>query len=90
MPTRHVAVRTVAEGYLHLLAERGVDYFFANAGTDFPPIIEALARASLGHGVRSPQAIAVPHEHVAVSMAHGYYLVTGRPQAVMLIGRAHV
>ena len=28
---------TVAEAYLHLLADRGIDYFFANAGTDFAP-----------------------------------------------------
>ena len=33
---------TVADGYLQLLAAHGVDYFFGNAGTDFPPIIEAL------------------------------------------------
>ena len=26
----------------------------------------------------------MPHENVAVGMAHGYYLVTGRPQAVMV------
>ena len=35
--------RNVAEAYLALLADRGVDYLFANAGTDFAPIIEALA-----------------------------------------------
>ena len=26
----------------------------------------------------------MPHEHAAMGMAHGYYLITGRPQAVML------
>jgi len=30
---------------LKLLADRGIDYFFANAGTDFTPIIEAFAKA---------------------------------------------
>ena len=30
-----VKVETVAEAYLELLSLRGIDYFFANAGTDF-------------------------------------------------------
>ena len=36
---------TVAEALLVRLRTRGVDYLFANSGTDFPPVIEALARA---------------------------------------------
>lgn len=83
MTTVDAPAQTVAEAYLHLLAARGVDYLFANAGTDFPPIIEALAQMP-ARGLKAPQAIAIAHEHVAVSMAHGAYLVTGRPQAVML------
>ncbi len=31
----------MAEAYLALLAERGIEYLFANAGTDFAPIVEA-------------------------------------------------
>ena len=75
--------QTVADAYLALLAERGVEYLFANAGTDFAPIIEALAKAA-AHDRRVPKALVVPHENAAVAMAHGYYLVTGRPQAVMV------
>ncbi|MGH9133489.1 MAG: thiamine pyrophosphate-requiring protein, partial [Ilumatobacteraceae bacterium] len=52
-------------------------------GTDFPPIIEGLAEAA-AHGVDLPSALVIPHEHAAVSMAHGYYLASGRAQAVML------
>ena len=37
-----VAVETVAEAYLALLKARGIDWLFANAGTDFAPIIEAF------------------------------------------------
>ena len=33
-----------AEAFLSRLAERGIEYVFANAGTDFAPIIEALSR----------------------------------------------
>jgi acetolactate synthase-1/2/3 large subunit len=61
----------------------GVDYVFANSGTDFPPIIEGLIEAR-DKGIDLPTAVTVPHEHVAVGMAHGYYQISGRPQAVML------
>ncbi len=74
---------TVAEAYLHLLADRGIDYFFGNAGTDFAPLIEAFAKgAALGH--KLPKPVTAPHENVAVHMALGHALVSGRPQAVMV------
>ncbi len=60
----------------------GVDYIFANSGTDFPPIIEGLAEAA-AKDIALPRAIVIPHEHAAMGMAHGYYLATGRAQAVM-------
>src|SRR5262245_18258698 len=41
---REVAVESTAEAYLDLLAARGIDYFFANGGTDFGPIVEAYAK----------------------------------------------
>lgn len=75
--------QSVAEAYLSLLAARGVDYIFGNAGTDFPPIIEALARAKTSNAAY-PIPVVVPHENVAVAMAHGYTMMTGRPQAVMV------
>ena len=74
---------TVADTYLALLASRGVDYLFANAGTDFPSIIEGLAKARAA-GRPVPTPLTVPHENAAVAMAYGYYLATGRPQAVMV------
>ena len=61
----------------------GVDYVFCNSGTDFPPIIEGLAEAK-AKDIDLPVAVTVPHEHAAVSMAHGYYQVSGKSQAVML------
>src|SRR5216110_3972963 len=83
MTTKRESVESTAEAYLELLAARGVEYFFANAGTDFAPIIEAFAkRAAAGQPV--PRPLTVPHEVPAVSMAHGYAMVTGRPQAVMV------
>ena len=75
-------IESVAETYLSLLKSRGVDWLFANAGTDFAPIIEALTKAG-EQGQDMPEAVAITHENVAVGMAHGYYEITGRPQAVM-------
>ena len=61
----------------------GVDYVFANSGTDFPPVIEGLAEAQ-AKDIDLPRALVIPHEHAAMGMAHGYTLMTGRSQAVML------
>ncbi len=83
MPTKTIASGTVADAYLQILADRGIDYLFANAGTDFAPIIESYAKAQ-ALGFRVPKPITVPHENVAINMAQGYYLMTGRPQAVMV------
>jgi len=83
MPSKTLRAETVAQAYLELLRDRGVDCFFANAGTDFASIVDAFARFAT-EGKTTPRPIVVPHEFVAVSMAHGYYLVTGRPQAVMV------
>lgn len=78
-----VNVKTVAEAYLALLKARGVDRLYVNAGTDTPPIIEAYARAAES-GLELPQPVICPHENLAVGMAHGDALVSGRAQAVML------
>jgi acetolactate synthase I/II/III large subunit len=69
--------------FLRSLAEHGVDFFFANPGTDFPPIVEAFSRAR-DSNAKLPRPVLVPHENLAVAMAHGAYLMTGRPQAVMV------
>lgn len=75
--------RIAAEEYLEALAAQGIDHLFCNPGTDFAPIVEAFARTA-GTNRKVPRPTVVPHENTAVSMAHGYTMVTGRPQAVML------
>ena len=55
MSIKTIESGTVADAYLALLADRGIDYLFANAGTDFAPIIEAYAKAQVnGTKVPSP------------------------------------
>src|SRR5438034_499195 len=80
---KRAAVESTAEAYLELLAARGIEYLFANAGTDFAPLIEAYAKRG-AQGQAAPRPLTVPHEIPAVAMAHGYAMVTGRAQAVMV------
>src|SRR5271165_4476220 len=83
MGRKEMTVDCVAEAYLTLLAERGVEYLFANAGTDFAPLVEAFAKAART-GVPVPKPVLATHENLALSMAHGWAMVTGRVPAVML------
>ena len=77
-------VTTGAEAFLEEVRALGVvRYLFANTGTDHGPIIEALAK-SAKEDPRDIQPIVVPHELAAVSMAHGYYNVTQKPQMVLV------
>jgi acetolactate synthase-1/2/3 large subunit len=74
---------TAADAWLGLLAARGIEYLFANGGTDFAPLVEAYAKGQK-LGWRLPEVVIVPHENLGVAMAHGYAMVTGRPQAMMV------
>src|SRR5690242_13500248 len=82
-PSRGERSPIAAEAFLRGLADHGVDYLFVNPGTDFPPVVEAFSRAEKTN-VKVPKPILVPHENLAVGMAHGAYLMNGRPQAVMV------
>jgi acetolactate synthase-1/2/3 large subunit len=78
-----IPIENAAQGYLELLRDRGVKYFFGNGGTDFASLIDAFVKFS-EEGKSEPRPITVPHEFVAVSMAHGYYMISGEPQVVMV------
>jgi len=75
--------KTLAGDYLDSLLDRDIKYVFANAGTDFAPVIEAIVHAQ-EEGRKIPQFVTVPHENVAISMAHGYYRISGKPAVVMV------
>lgn len=79
-----IPVSNGAEAFLEQVrALRAVRYLFANTGTDHGPIIEALAKTAK-EDPTDLQPIVVPHEMAAVSMAHGYYNVTQKPQMVLV------
>jgi acetolactate synthase-1/2/3 large subunit len=77
--SRHSTAHHLLEG----LVDLGVEYIFANLGTDHVSLIEALARWDR-EGRQHPEMILCPHEVVAVHMAAGYALATGRGQAVFV------
>src|ERR1700755_2115832 len=76
---RHSAAHYFLEG----LVDLGVDYIFANLGTDHVSIIEEIARWDK-KGRKHPEVILCPHEVVAVHMAGGYALADGPSQAVLV------
>ncbi len=79
-----VAVSNGAEAFLaQINANPDVDYIFANTGTDHGPILEALAKMHRSES-RGAEILVVPHEQAAVSMAHGYYCASGKPQVVLV------
>ena len=74
---------TAGTAFLEALQETGVEYIFANLGSDHTALIEGLAAAA-ANGREVPKLLTCPHEMVALSAAHGYAQATGRAQAVVV------
>jgi acetolactate synthase-1/2/3 large subunit len=74
---------TAAMSFIRALGRRGIEHVFTNAGTDHAPIVEALCTMR-ERGETVPQFHVVPHENLAISMAQGYYGVSGKPAGVLL------
>ncbi len=76
-------VRSTSMAFLEALAEAGVEFVFANFGSDHPAMLEAFAEArATGRAV--PRPITCPTEMVAMSCAHGHAQVSRRAQAVVV------
>jgi acetolactate synthase I/II/III large subunit len=74
---------TASSAILEALVDAGVEYLFANFGSDHPGLIEAIATARAANRP-CPQVITCPTEMVALSAAHGYAQASGRAQAVLV------
>jgi len=74
---------TTSSAILEALSEAGVEFIFANFGSDHPGLIEAIAQAR-ATGKPGPRVVTCPTEMVAMSAAHGYAQTTGRAQAVLV------
>jgi acetolactate synthase I/II/III large subunit len=82
-PATNTGTRSTAHYVLESLREIEVEYVFCNFGTDHAPLIEEIAIWEAA-GLRPPKIIIGPHENVAIHMAGGYAIMTGRGQAVMV------
>jgi acetolactate synthase-1/2/3 large subunit len=78
-----MSLHSTAHYFLEGLVDLGVEYIFANLGTDHVSLIEEMARWDK-EGRKHPEVILCPHEVVAMHMAGGYALATGRGQAVFV------
>lgn len=81
--TSQAVTVTAARRLLELAARLGVDYFFTNLGSDHPAFIEAFAAIDEAGGAM-PRIVVCPHEMTALTAAHGYAMVTRRPQMVLV------
>lgn len=71
------------EALLEAFRSLGVELVISSPGSEWAPIWEAMARQKT-NGAAGPRYIDVWHETLAVDMAIGYALYTGRMQAVLL------
>lgn len=76
---------TTSSIFLKTLYEAGITHAFVNWGSDHPAFLEDLERQrQASGGSTKPEIITCPNEMVALSCAHGYALVTGKPAAVII------
>jgi thiamine pyrophosphate-dependent acetolactate synthase large subunit-like protein len=79
----------VSDLVVELLGRLGVEYVTLNPGATTRGLHESLV--TYGGNV-APEVITCSHEEIAVAMAQGYYLATGRPQATLvhdIVGLQH-
>ena len=79
----------VSDLVVYLLNRLGVEYVTLNPGATTRGMHESLVTYG---GNTAPEVITCSHEEVAVAMAEGYYLATGKPQATLvhnIVGLQH-
>ena len=78
-----MTLKTTAEHLVSLLAAHGVEYLFLNPGTDTAPVQEAVSTLAEAR-LPAPTVLLSTFESVSLAAAHGYWKMTGRPQAVFV------
>jgi acetolactate synthase-1/2/3 large subunit len=71
------------EAFIEVLNAHGVEKIFINPGGDVVDIQSDVALARVA-GKKSPQLVLCLDESVAAAAAYGNYMVTGKPQAVLV------
>jgi acetolactate synthase-1/2/3 large subunit len=72
-----------AEAFVEVLNANGVECVFFNPGSAIAPIQVAFLKYKAA-GKRTPKLVLCLDESVAMAAAHGHYMVSGRPQMVMV------
>ena len=75
---------TTATVILKILYQAGITHAFVNWGNDHPSFLEELERQRVENGKTDIEIVTSPNEMVALSAAHGYAQVTGKPAAVIV------
>lgn len=71
------------EAILEACRKLGVEYIVSSPGTEWAPVWEAMAN-QMQAGLAGPKFMDVWHETLAVNIATGYTMATGKMQAVLL------
>jgi acetolactate synthase-1/2/3 large subunit len=72
-----------ADIFVELLNVHGVEYIFYNPGFDVVPLLSAVARHKIA-GKPAPRPIMCLDESTALNAAHGNYIISGRPQVLLV------
>ena len=72
-----------SDGFIEVMNAYDVEHVFFNPGIDNVPILEALSKYRAS-GSQVPRGILCLDEFVAMTAAHGHYMASGRPQAVLV------
>lgn len=75
---------TTASVFFQTLADAGITHAFVNWGSDHSAFLEDLHRQRIENGKTLIEIVTCPSEYVALSAAHGYAQVTGKPAAVIV------
>ena len=71
------------EAFIDVLNANGVEHIFFNPGGEQGPTLATVAKYRVS-GKPTPRLILCLDESVALTAAHGHYMVSGRPQVVMV------
>jgi acetolactate synthase I/II/III large subunit len=72
-----------AEALIEVLNAHGVDKVFINPGVE-TALVQATIAQYRTAGKKAPQLVLCLDESVAVSAAHGHYMISGQPQVVIV------
>ena len=77
---RQMAITEIAEGLMAAAHLGGIDHLWFVSGSELTSFQEAAAKAK-DLGLASPKIMTMVHEHVALSVAMGESMITGKPSA---------